>query len=62
MDKYLKKWRESLNSIKCLAKSIHWYENRAKKKLKNDFEIVFFKLMDIAIFRNYGKCGKSNGH
>ena len=33
-----------------MAKTIHWYEQRPKKTVKNDFEKYIFKLMNNAFF------------
>ena len=37
--------------MRCLAKTIYWYEYRSKKKSKKWFWKRFFKLMNNEVFR-----------
>ena len=48
----LKKCIEPFSPIikKLGQKTIHWYEHRAKKNGKNDFQKRFFKLVKSAVF------------
>ena len=42
-----------------MAKTINWYEQRVKKKPKNDFCQDFSKLMNNVVFGKTGECEKT---
>ena len=45
-----------------MVETMHWHENRIKKKVKNDFEKDFFKLMNYSVFRKTIKNVRKHRH
>ena len=45
-----------------MVETMHWHENRIKKKAKNDFEKDFFKLMNYSVFRKTIKNVRKHRH